>query len=120
MILEKEFKLNRLLFEYLQAIKLICVNEGWQWTLDIFLTQHIRKALDECTEITTASTTIENSMSSLKATQLLAFYLIVQGDIISHMCPKKSTTTQALDAIKSFGMLSCKRKLIRFSLICMI
>jgi len=89
----------------MQAIKLICVNEGWQWTLGTFLTQHVRKALDECTQMTTASATNENSLSTFKANQLLAFYLMLQGEIISHMCPKKSTTSQALDAIKSFGML---------------
>ena len=84
------------MFEYLQAIKLLGINEGWQWTLDTFLAQHLKNALDEYTRLAT---------TSMKANQLLAFFLILQGHLISHLCPKKHMTTQALEAIKSYGLL---------------
>lgn len=103
---EKELKLTALMFEYLQSFKLLCINEGWEWTCDTFLKNYIKKALEDATNI------IETSKVELtrnKAKKLIAFYLLVQGSITSHMCPQAHSNT-AFKVMHSFELLLKKEE----------
>lgn len=86
---EEDIKLTPIMFEYMQSFKLLCVNEGWEWTADIFLKVFLRKVLEDKEEETK---------------RLLPFYLLVQGIIIAQMCPKSSSAT-ALEAMASYEHL---------------
>ena len=90
---EKNMKLTPIMFEYIQSFKLLCINEGWEWTSDIFIKVLLRKALEE-------ERAVVNKDTSKK---LLSFYLLVQGIIISQMCPKSSLAI-ALEAINSYEL----------------
>lgn len=76
------------MFDYLQGFRLICINEGFEWSLDNFL-KCIIKALDE------GGTCVANSTGSdvVRAKKLLAFYLLLQGNITAHLCPHNSIET---------------------------
>lgn len=86
---EGDVKLTPIMFEYMQSFKLLCVNEGWEWTADTFLGVFLRKVL-------------ENEEEEVK--KLLPFYLLVQGIIIAQMCPRGSSAT-ALEAMASYEHL---------------
>ena len=89
------------MFEYMQSYNLLCINEGWEWTVDLFLNDFIKKAIEECT---LNIKTTDDFDFNLKSDKLIAFYLLVQGNIISHMCPKNSSDT-AMEALLSFQLL---------------
>lgn len=102
-LIDKEFKLQAHMFEYLHAFKLLCANEGWSWTLKTFLKEYIIRILDELTHISLSSSESQENQS--KSKRLLAFYFYVQGNIISFMCPKEDLNTHGKEAIKSLGYL---------------
>lgn len=89
------------MFEYIQAFKLLCINEGWDWTINVFLKEFVYKSLEQHTE-TSSSTDLELKMRSQR---FLAFYLYTQAYTLSFMCPKKDAISKSTDAIKSYSLI---------------
>jgi hypothetical protein len=88
----------------MQAIKLMCLNEGCLWTLNVFLKNHIKNELDSLTNLSKLSTQSELNQKRLK--HMLAYYFYLQGNLISHFCSiEKDSKLDAVEAIKSFSLL---------------
>lgn len=94
------------MLEYIQSFKLMCLNEGWEWTLNTFLKNLINKSLEENTEASLSESLPEDQKS--KALKLLAFYLLSQASVLSHMFAKKDSYSATIDMIKSYGVNLCK------------
>lgn len=96
---DQEFKPSTLSFEYLSAFRIICAHEPWEWTCAKFLKGFVRLKLAELkrqlrsTTTTTASaskasvSSANSTQKSKKLVELLAFYFLLQGFIISTVCP---------------------------------
>jgi hypothetical protein len=88
----------------MQAIKLMCLNEGWLWTLDVFLKENIKTELDSLTDLSKSSNQSESNQKRIN--HLLAFYFYLQGNIISHFCSiEKESKLDAIEAIKSLSLI---------------
>jgi hypothetical protein len=107
---EKELKLTPLMYEYMQAFKMICFNETWEWTLTIFVKEFLKKNFDECTAILSSSSF--QITKSIKAKRILAFYLLLQAQTVSQMCPKvHESYASALNLITQFQLNQMKTNL---------
>jgi hypothetical protein len=103
---ENEFKLNDLAFEYLNGFKLICVHAGWDWTRTRFLKELLGVQLDELHQASSlkpdhsASSTV-----SFRRLELMAFYYLLQANLVAHLCPKTTQTPHAIvhEIIKTFA-----------------
>ena len=78
-LLDREFKPNTVTFEYLCAFRLVCSHESWEWTCNKFLKTFVRLKIVELKK--------QRSRSPTKTVELLAFYFMLQGFIISTLCP---------------------------------
>lgn len=87
----------------MHAIKLICIHEGWNWTLENFLKVYIRQVFEDYSQSIDPSATVSESSSRRK--NLLAFYILVEGNVVSQMCPKKDANSHANSVIKTFGSI---------------
>jgi len=93
--IEKEFKFVPLMFEYTQAFKLICLNEGWKWTQAVFFNEILKKKFEEINETCVEDEELEQKTISHK---FVAFFLYVKASILSQMCPKRDSA-EAIDTI---------------------
>jgi hypothetical protein len=88
----------------MQAIKLMCLNEGWLWTSNVFLKVHVKNELDFLSDLSKSSSHSELNHKRVK--QMLAYYFYLQGNIISHLCSiEKDSKPDAIETIKSFSLL---------------
>jgi hypothetical protein len=91
----------------MQAIKLMCLNEGWHWTINTFLKEFVKSELSYYTEVS-KSVNAEPLATQIRAKHILAFYFYLQGNIISQLSSvEKSVDTKpdAVEVIKSFSLL---------------
>ena len=91
------------MFEYKQAFRMLCLSEGWEWTLHKFLRSFLNQAIGEYLSLSDSKSAI--SSGKFKNKKLLGFYLLLQCDLISLMCPKEESPVQLADAIKSCELL---------------
>ena len=84
--LETELRLIPVAFEYVQAFKLLCVNEGAQWTRSVFLNEYTSAEISSFTQLaqSAADNTEVSESDRAKAKQLAMFYLYVQVSVICH------------------------------------
>jgi hypothetical protein len=87
--------LNQILFEYSQAINLLCQTQKCEWTLEKFLRQELKHEIDP------AKHDLKNPESK-KNIELFAFYTKLCGDILSQICKKnqKFKRTELSDFVK--------------------
>ncbi len=86
---DSNFKLTPIMFDYSQGLKLLCFNEGFDWCVENF--------------------TADNFQIHYTKKKLLAFYLMIQGFVTAHMCPKSSSNT-ALNTITKFEQILLKNQ----------
>ena len=82
---------------------MLCLSEGWEWTLHKFLRSFLNQAIGEYSNLSDSKSTM--SSGKFKNKKLLGFYLLLQCDLISLMCPKAESSVQLADAIKSCELL---------------
>jgi hypothetical protein len=87
-----EFRLNDSALQYLNAFKLLCKYEGWNWSLNVFIMQYIKNLLEKWT--------IKQHDNEI-GDELVAFYLLLQSNLLASMCPLNEVT-YVTDCIKSF------------------
>lgn len=91
------------MMEYSVALKLLCISQGWPWTLEIFLKNILKNTLEE---LSMFSNNPSNSPKEIEKSQkLLGFFFLVQSGIISHMCPSEEGEVQAKELIKEYSLL---------------
>ncbi len=97
-----EFKLNDTAFQCLNAFKLLCKHEGWDWSLNVFIMQYIKDHLEKWT--------LKQQEADCND-DLTSFYLILQSHLLAHMCPLSEVTLYVVDCIKSFSFFIKKSNL---------
>ena len=85
------------MFEYVQAFRLLCMHEGWDWTQAVFLNELLNQTMEEITETCSETEESDRRTSSQK---LMAFVIFVKASILSQLCPKKDES-KAIDAVKT-------------------
>jgi hypothetical protein len=97
------------MFEYAQAFKLLCLDEGWDWTLNTFSKILIAKCLEECNEVVSSEYELIDRKQT--AQKLMSFYLYVQAFILSQMCSKNDSNLEIINTIKLYANILNKTML---------
>lgn len=86
--------------QYFEAFRLLCINEGWKWTKEQFLSKILKEEIDSV-----ALKSNEKSLlidMQLKYKYQFCFYFLIKNGIISTMCPADESDF-AIDSIKNIG-----------------
>ena len=97
MIIEDEFKPSLLALEYINAFKLICASESWEWTSNKFVNGFVRSKLAELANQHRLNT------ASKKIVDLMAFYFMLKAVVVSFVCPREQFLKDVgSDILKSY------------------
>ncbi|CAF0824915.1 unnamed protein product [Brachionus calyciflorus] len=83
---DKEFRLKNILRQYFEAFKLLCLNEGWQWTKNNFIKDFIKSEVDTC--VLKLNEKSEDLDSELKLKHQISFYNLLVNSVVSLMCSR--------------------------------
>lgn len=114
-IKDREFQPSPLGWEYLNAFRVVCAHESWEWTCSKLLKGFVRLKLAELKRQRTAGVTKAASATPTtssaartklhKIAELLGFYFLLQSVAISTVCPssEKFQADVASDILKPYA-----------------